>query len=147
MSMWKRGVCGRLFPWRRWRLSRGIGGQKGNQYGNGWRRWRFLTVEAVGERPGGRGCKIYQGNASQDHAPGFARALSKLKILYTNAPPRVSPWAFFPPISAGGREKPTIPPPYFGRKRTGEFPADLFHLREWGYFARKRPYFGRSRKI
>lgn len=36
-------------------MSRGIGGrtgQKGSQYGNGWRRWRFLTVEAAGNAQG-----------------------------------------------------------------------------------------------
>lgn len=64
--------CGRLFPWRCWRLSRGIGGrtgQKGSQYGNGWRRWRFLTVEAAGERPGGGGAKSLRGTRRKTTPP------------------------------------------------------------------------------
>lgn len=66
--------CGRLFPWRCWRLSRGIGGrtgQKGSQYGNGWRRWRFLTVEAAGERPGGGGAKSLRGTRRKTTPPIF----------------------------------------------------------------------------
>lgn len=38
-------------------MSRWIGGRTGrnrSQHGNGWRRWRFLTVEAAGNQRGGR---------------------------------------------------------------------------------------------
>lgn len=127
--------CGRLFPWRCWRLSRGIGGrtgQKGSQYGNGWRRWRFLTVEAAGERPGGGGAKSLRGTRRKTTPPGL-RARSRNCAFFGvfrshNARPR----AWFSP--------PELPPfPLFS--------VELFHLREWGYFARKRPYFERSRKI
>ena len=53
-----------VVPWD-WRAYRA----KGSQYGNGWRRWRFLTVEA-----GGRGAKISKAARLQDHAPNFENA-------------------------------------------------------------------------
>ena len=107
-------------------MSRGIGGrtgQKGSQYGNGWRRWRFLTVEA-----GGRGGKISKAARLQDHTPGIARARPKFGGF----------WEFLEPLGgsrimhAHTRPRRNDSPPKFARLNA--------HARKRRYFLRKPPY-------
>lgn len=140
-------------------MSRGIGGrtgQKGSQYGNGWRRWRFLTVEAAGNAQG-EGVQNPSGEHVARPRPRYFARTVKIAETGEFGRPCVVPVGVgrVDVLGAGVCAyrragvyvctRDDYPP--FLQAKTGEFPADLFHLREWGYFARKRPYFGRSRKI
>ena len=69
----------------------------------------------------GEGVQNLSGERVARPRPRFCACVVKIENSIYQRPPRVSPWAFFPPISAGGREKPTIPSPILDGSEQGNF--------------------------